>query len=43
MRCSKCGHLGADARPNWNERSDWLPGGAQYRPFGPYEDAKKGK
>jgi hypothetical protein len=43
MRCTKCGHLGADARPNWNERSDWLPGGAQYRPFGPYEDVKKGK
>jgi hypothetical protein len=21
MRCEQCGHLGADARPNWNERS----------------------
>ena len=20
-RCERCGHLGADARPNWNERS----------------------
>jgi len=19
MRCQRCGHLGADARPNWNE------------------------
>jgi hypothetical protein len=32
MRCSKCGHLGADARPNWIERSDWLPG-ARLRGF----------
>jgi hypothetical protein len=24
MRCERCGHLGADARPNWSERSsDW--------------------
>ena len=21
MRCEKCGHLGADARPNWQERA----------------------
>jgi hypothetical protein len=21
LRCERCGHLGADARPNWNERS----------------------
>jgi hypothetical protein len=21
MRCEQCGHLGADARPNWSERS----------------------
>jgi len=21
MRCERCGHLGADARPNWNEMS----------------------
>jgi hypothetical protein len=21
MRCEKCGQLGADARPNWNERA----------------------
>ena len=20
MRCERCGHLGADARPNWSER-----------------------
>jgi hypothetical protein len=20
MRCERCGHLGADARPNWGER-----------------------
>jgi len=20
LRCERCGHLGADARPNWNER-----------------------
>ena len=20
LRCEVCGHLGADARPNWNER-----------------------
>jgi hypothetical protein len=26
MRCTKCGHLGADARPNWIERRDILPG-----------------
>jgi hypothetical protein len=19
LRCERCGHLGADARPNWNE------------------------
>jgi hypothetical protein len=43
MRCTKCGHLGADARPNWIEQRDYLPGGARYRPFGPYEDVKKGK
>jgi len=24
MRCESCGYLGADARPNWSERSsDW--------------------
>ena len=43
MRCSRCGHLGADARPNWNERSAWLPGGKLYRAAGPYEHVKKGK
>ena len=21
LRCEVCGHLGADARPNWNERA----------------------
>jgi hypothetical protein len=21
LRCKVCGHLGADARPNWNERA----------------------
>jgi len=21
MRCERCGHLGADARPNWQERT----------------------
>ena len=21
MRCERCGHLGADARPNWQERA----------------------
>jgi hypothetical protein len=21
MRCDQCGHLGVDARPNWNERA----------------------
>jgi len=26
MRCRKCGSLGADARPNWIERRDKLPG-----------------
>jgi hypothetical protein len=43
MRCTKCGKLGADARPNWIEQRDYLPGGARYRPFGPYEDVKTGK
>jgi hypothetical protein len=33
MRCTKCGHLGADARPNWIERRDNLPGGRAYRPL----------
>jgi hypothetical protein len=28
MRCSKCGKLGATARPNWIER-DKLPGSAR--------------
>jgi hypothetical protein len=27
MRCTKCGHLGATARPNWIEWADKLPGG----------------
>jgi hypothetical protein len=26
MRCSKRGNLGADARPNWIERAERLPG-----------------
>ena len=21
LRCERCGHLGADVRPNWNERT----------------------
>jgi hypothetical protein len=21
MRCERCGHVGADVRPNWNERA----------------------
>jgi hypothetical protein len=29
MRCTKCGNLGADARPNWIERADRLPGGTR--------------
>ncbi len=29
MRCSRCGKLGATARPNWIERADKLPGGAR--------------
>jgi hypothetical protein len=29
MRCSRCGKLGATAVPNWIERADRLPGGAQ--------------
>jgi len=33
MRCSRCGHLGADARPNWIERRDSEPGGRSYRPL----------
>jgi hypothetical protein len=43
MRCSQCGHLGADARPNWIERADILPGGARYCPRGPYDEVKRGK
>jgi hypothetical protein len=27
MRCTKCGHLGATAVPNWKERGDSEPGG----------------
>jgi hypothetical protein len=30
MRCSKCGKLGATARPNWSERADKLPGGTRH-------------
>ena len=41
MRCSQCGHLGADARPNWIERRDNLPGGARYCPRGPYETKRR--
>jgi hypothetical protein len=37
MRCTKCGHVGATAIPNWNERADILPGGARYQASGPYE------
>jgi len=33
MRCSKCGKLGATARPNWIERKDNEPGGRNYRPL----------
>ncbi len=29
MRCTKCGHLGATARPNWSGRRDYLPGGGR--------------
>src|SRR5258708_2479068 len=29
MRCSKCGKLGATARPNWSERADRIPGSAR--------------
>jgi hypothetical protein len=43
MRCTKCGNRGADARPNWIERADRLPGGERYCPRGPYEDVKSGK
>jgi hypothetical protein len=43
MRCSRCGHLGADARPNWSERADVMPGGARYSTPGPYDDVKKGR
>jgi hypothetical protein len=43
MRCGQCGHLGADARPNWIERRDMLPGGARYCPRGPYADVKREK
>jgi hypothetical protein len=25
LRCERCGHLGADARPNWNERDKREP------------------
>ena len=25
MRCQRCGQLGADARPNWNERNKQEP------------------
>jgi hypothetical protein len=31
MRCTNCGHLGADVRPNWKERHD-LPGDAPVSP-----------
>jgi hypothetical protein len=31
MRCTKCGNLGAVARPNWIERRDNLPGGNSAR------------
>jgi len=27
LRCTRCGKLGAAARPNWIERRDYLPGG----------------
>ena len=43
MRCTKCGHLGADARPNWKERADYMPGGARYQALGPYEEVKREK
>src|SRR5260370_33469054 len=35
MRGSQCGHLGADARPNWAERAARLPGGQTGRPARP--------
>jgi hypothetical protein len=25
LRCAVCGHLGADARPNWRERESYHP------------------
>ena len=34
MRCTQCGRLGADARPNWGERED-LPFGERFRPSTP--------
>src|SRR5258706_16163230 len=43
MRCTKCGKLGATAIPNWKERADYMPGGAQYQAQGPYEAAKGGE
>jgi hypothetical protein len=43
MRSTKCGHLGADARPNWKERADYMPGGARYQAQGPYKEVKRGK
>jgi hypothetical protein len=30
MRCERCGHLGADARPNWYEMSSERPGRLQH-------------
>jgi hypothetical protein len=41
MQCTKCGKLGATAIPNWNERRDYVPGGARYQGAGPYEDVRR--
>jgi hypothetical protein len=43
MWCSQCGNLGADARPNWKERADYMPAGPRYQAQGPYEEVKRGK
>jgi len=39
-RCARCGELGGTAIANWNERADYLPGGARYLARGPYESVK---
>jgi hypothetical protein len=36
MVCTNCGAIGADARPNWNERAPVSLFGVAYSPNQPY-------